>query len=80
MSDMGETFGTLRDARDARRKKFGVACPRCIEKRPKAQPSILLPNQTCKVDGYIDPRPHTTREQRNECYREAGIDLIELDG
>lgn len=76
-SDMGEMFNTMREARKARRAKFGVPCPRCIEKRPRAQPSILMPNQACKVDGYIDPRPHTTIEQRNECYREAGIDLVE---
>lgn len=78
-SDMGEMFNVRREARRALRTKFGIQCPRCREKRPKTQPSILLPNQACKVDGYIDPRPYTTIAERNECYREAGIDLIEQE-
>lgn len=79
MGDMGDTFNLMRSARRALRTAFGTPCPRCIEGRPKAQPSILLPNQVCKVDGHIDPRPHTTVEQRNECYRAAGLDLVEME-
>ena len=43
--------------RKERRRTLGVNCPRCAEVRPKAHPSILLPGQRCRVDGYRDPRP-----------------------
>lgn len=57
MGDMGEYFNDLRESRKERRRTHGVDCPRCKEVRPKAHPSILLPGQRCKVDGYKDPRP-----------------------
>lgn len=41
------------------RAKYGVPCPECVRLRPKTNPSILLPQQRCKVDGYRDPRPRT---------------------
>lgn len=76
MSDMVDMYRDVRAMRKARRDKFGVPCPRCKEKRPKAEPSILLPNQACKVDGYLDPRTERlTDEQLNECYREAGLNI-----
>lgn len=57
MGDMGDYFNDLRESRKERRALYGVNCPRCKEVRPKAHPSILLPQQRCKVDGYRDPRP-----------------------
>lgn len=57
MSDMGDLWRDVKAARRERRAKFGVECPQCKVMRPKAQPSILLPQQRCKVDGYRDPRP-----------------------
>lgn len=57
MGDMGDYFNDLREARKERRARLGVNCPRCAEVRPKAHPSILLPGQRCRVDGYRDPRP-----------------------
>ena len=57
MSDYAEFCRDMRDARRERRAKLGVECPRCKEVRPKAHPSILLPGQRCKVDGYRDERP-----------------------
>ena len=36
------------------RETLGVNCPRCPSNR---NPTILIPQQRCKVDGYIDPRP-----------------------
>lgn len=57
MGDEGEFWADVRAARRERRAKLGVECPRCKEVRPKAHPSILLPSQRCKVDGYRDPRP-----------------------
>lgn len=57
MGDMGDYFNDLRHDRRARREAFGVPCPQCKIVRPKANASILLPGQRCKVDGYRDPRP-----------------------
>lgn len=57
MGDMGDLFRDLREDRRERRRTLGVNCPRCAEVRPKAHPSILLPGQRCRVDGYRDPRP-----------------------
>lgn len=64
MGDVGEMFKALRDERRALRAKYGISCPKCRTARPKAQPSILLPQQRCKVDGFRDPRPRLTDEQR----------------
>lgn len=33
----------------------GVPCPQCLS-NCQARPSILLPGQLCRMDGYIDPR------------------------
>lgn len=57
MGDMGDFYNGLREARRIRREKLGIECPRCAVVRPRACPSILLPGQRCKVDGYRDPRP-----------------------
>ena len=57
MGDMGDYFNDLKADRRFRREKYGVNCPQCRVARPKAHPSILLPGQRCKVDGYRDPRP-----------------------
>lgn len=59
--------------RKAKRSAFGVACPECKVKRPKAHPSILLPRQRCKVDGYRDPRPELTTDQMAEGLAPYGI-------
>ena len=64
MGDVGDLFNPLRDARRALRAAYGVNCPQCAIARPRAHPSILLPQQRCKVDGYRDPRPRLTDEQR----------------
>lgn len=63
MSDAIEGYQAMSDHRKALRKKYGTACPQCAVKRPKANPSILLPQQRCRVDGYRDPRPELTDEQ-----------------
>jgi hypothetical protein len=57
MGDMGDLYNDLREERRKRRAKLGVDCPNCRIKQPKRTPSILLPGQRCRVDGYIDPRP-----------------------
>lgn len=57
MSDYGDQCRELRDAKREARTKYGVPCPVCIEKLPRAHPTILLPQQRCKIHGYRDPRP-----------------------
>lgn len=66
MSDTGEVFRAMDDHRKRVREKFGVSCPQCAIKRPKACASILLPQQRCRVDGYVDPRPELTDEEWRE--------------
>jgi hypothetical protein len=73
MGDMGEIFNAYRYYKRERRLKFGVNCPKCAVVRPKAHPSILLPGQQCRVDGYRDPRAASFREW------EAAQDQIEND-
>jgi hypothetical protein len=58
MGDMGDYFRDMKDARKELRQAHGVECPVCVEKLPKACPSILLPQQRCRIHGYRDPRPH----------------------
>lgn len=62
MGDMADAFNAMRDDRKERRRKYGRPCPRCAEVRPKAHPSILLPGQRCRVDGYRDSRPAPTED------------------
>jgi hypothetical protein len=57
MGDMADVFNDLKARRRKLRAKLGVECPRCRQLQPKRNPSILLPQQRCKVDGYVDPRP-----------------------
>lgn len=59
MSDYGDLCRDLRDARREARAKHGVPCPECVAKLPKACPTILLPQQRCRIHGYRDPRPRT---------------------
>ncbi len=65
MSDMIDAFRDLKKIRQAERKAFGVQCPVCIERLPKAQPKVLLPGQVCRAHKphYRDPRPEITDEQ-----------------
>ena len=59
MSDYGDLCRDLRDAKREARAKHGVPCPECVVKLPRANPSILLPQQRCRIHGYRDPRPRT---------------------
>lgn len=63
MSDYGDVCREVRDAKRAARAKHGVPCPECQRLLPKASPSILLPQQRCKIHGYRDQRP---RESSSE--------------
>ena len=56
MGDVGDVFNALKAAKKAIRGKYAVACPECQAKLPKASPSMLLPQQICKIHKYRDPR------------------------
>lgn len=56
MGDMGDLYNAVRDDRREKRARLGVNCPKCNELQPKRIPTILLPGQRCRVDGYRDPR------------------------
>ena len=56
MSDYGDMCREIRDARREARAVHGVDCPECVRLLPKANPSLLLPGQRCKIHGYRDPR------------------------
>jgi len=64
VSDTIDDFRALKQWRQMKRDKFGVACPVCIERLPRAHPKILLPQQTCRAHRphYRDPRPELTTE------------------
>lgn len=59
MSEMGEIYQAMREMRRHLRDKYGTPCPVCVNKLPKAHPTILLPQQRCRIHGYRDPRPES---------------------
>lgn len=59
MSETVEIYKAMNEHRKMLRAKYGVNCPACKRHRPKASPSILLPQQRCRIDGYRDPRPES---------------------
>jgi hypothetical protein len=63
MGEAIENYQAMGQHRKDLRKKFGVYCPQCAIARPKAHPSILMPQQKCRVDGYRDPRPQLTDDE-----------------
>lgn len=66
MSDVAEMYQGIRDHKKRLRAKYGVACPECVRLLPKANPSILLPQQRCRIHRYSDPRPELTDQQYAE--------------
>jgi len=68
MSDTIDDFRALKQFRRRLREKYGVACPVCLEKLPKAQPKILEPQQVCRAHKphYRDPRPDLTQKDIDE--------------
>ena len=51
---------------------YGVSCPECKVKRPKQKPTLLLPQQKCKADGYFDDRPQLTIEEKKKARVDYG--------
>ena len=63
MSDMTDMFQGLKGHNKRLRKVYGVDCPECVRLLPKANPSVLLPQQVCRIHKYRDERPELTDEQ-----------------
>jgi hypothetical protein len=63
MGDMGDLYRDWNAGKKSMRDKHGVDCPQCRVKQPTRTPTILLPGQRCKVDGYRDPRPRLSDEE-----------------
>lgn len=59
MSDTIDMYRDLREHRRDLRAALGVNCPNCRIRQPRRTPTILLPQQRCRVDGYRDPRPES---------------------
>ena len=74
MGDMGDVFNDMKEHRRDLRARFGVDCPRCQKKQPWRTPSILLPGQICRVDGYRRPGPRLTDAQ---IYPAAALEKVD---
>lgn len=59
MSEMGDDWRAVKDERRRLRLKYGEPCPKCVELLPRANPTILLPGQVCRIHKYKDPRKRT---------------------
>ena len=70
MSEISEFFSMRKAHTKAIRARYGVNCPMCATKRPNANPSLLIPTQRCRVDGYTDPRPQLTTDQLENVYEQ----------
>lgn len=81
MSDMIDMYRDLHAIRSAQRKVFGVPCPVCREKLPKAQPKILQPKQWCRAHKphFQDPREEPTVAEYNAAMAAAGYDIQRLE-
>lgn len=56
-SEVTEVWKVLKEDRKERRRLYGAPCPVCVEKLPRACPTILLPGQRCRIHNYRDQRP-----------------------
>jgi len=57
MGDMGDIFRAHKDDLKERRQREGVPCEECKRLLPKANPSILLPGQKCRMHNWRAPKP-----------------------
>ena len=63
MSDYGDMCRELREYKRDARQALGIPCPKCLRLLPNASPSILLPQQRCRIHGYRDGRPRTAENE-----------------
>lgn len=66
MSDVAEMHAGLKDFKKLLRRTYGQPCPDCVRLLPKANPTILLPQQRCRIHGYRDQRPELTQADYDE--------------
>ena len=66
MSEEIEVFRGIKDHKKRLREKYGAPCLECARLLPKSPPSILLPQQVCRIHKYRDPRPELTDKQWSE--------------
>jgi hypothetical protein len=57
MGDEGDYWRDVKEARQRKRAEHGQPCPECVRLLPRANPSILLPGQTCRIHRWRDQRP-----------------------
>lgn len=62
MSEVAEMYQGLKDFKKRLRAHYGVKCPECVRLLPKANATILLPQQRCRIHGFRDARPELTQE------------------
>lgn len=62
MSESIDLCRGMKDFKKALRAKYGIECPECKRLLPKANATILLPQQRCRIHKYVDPRPELTQE------------------
>lgn len=60
MSDSIDAYKDISNHTKALRAKYGVPCPECVRLLPRACPTILLPQQRCRIHKYRDARPELT--------------------
>lgn len=63
MSDVADMYQGIQAHKKRLRAKHGVNCPECVRLLPKANPTILMPQQRCRIHGYRDLRAELTDEQ-----------------
>ena len=56
MAELSEFWRDVKESSKEFKAVHGIPCPECQRLQPKRNPTILLPQQQCKVDGYRDPR------------------------
>ena len=82
MSDTIDDLRAINALRAAERRVFGVLCPVCREKLPKASPKVLLPGQRCRAHKphYIDPRPvEMADDEYNAAMAGTGFQRVPAD-
>ncbi len=74
MSDTVQGFRDLKDLRQAERRAFGLPCPECQRRLPRAHPKILQPGQQCRAHKpyYRDNRPEPSAAEWNERMNGSG--------
>lgn len=63
MSEVAEMYQGMRDFKKLLRATYGKPCPECQRLLPRANPTILLPQQRCRIHKWRDPRPELTQSE-----------------